>query len=122
MGLRETIQNATGSAIAALGNVAVSTNYRAFVSTTYNASTGVATTTYTTTAGVSVVFDAFRLEQIDGEKVKPEDKIALVAQVQISGTTPNDNDQITEGTKTWNVVKVGVDPAGALWSLQIRRP
>ncbi len=122
MGLRETIQNATGSAIAALGNVAVSTNYRAFVSTTYNASTGVATTTYTTVAGVSVVFDAFRLEQIDGEKVKPEDKVALVAQTQIPGTTPNDNDQITEGTQAWNVVKVNVDPAGALWSLQIRKP
>ena len=122
MGLREAIQSAAGAAVTAVGNVAVSTDYRSFVSSTYGTAAGSVTTTYTTTAGVSVIFDAFRLEQIDGQKVKPEDKLALVAQTQIPGVTPDDNDQLTEGTVVWNVMRVGVDPAGAMWELQVRKP
>lgn len=122
MGLREAIQAATGAAIKATGNIAISTTYQAFVSTTYNASAGTHTTTRTTTGGVSVIFDAFRLDQIDGQKIKPEDKLALVAQAEISGTTPGANDRITEGSTVWEVQGVKVDPAGALWSLHVRKP
>ena len=122
MGLREAIQSAAGAAVKAVGNVAVSTDYRSFVSSSYNTATGSTTTTHTTVEGVSVIFDAFRLEQIDGQKVKPEDKLALVAQTQIPGVTPDDNDQLTEGAVVWNVMRVGVDPAGAMWELQVRKP
>ncbi len=122
MGLREAIQAATGAAIKATGNIAVSTTYQAFVSTTYNASAGTQVVTRTTTGGVSVIFDAFRLEQIDGQQIKPEDKLALVAQAEISGITPGVNDRITEGSTVWEVQRVGVDPAGALWTLHVRKP
>ena len=122
MGLREAIQAATGAAIKATGNIAVSTTYQAFVSTTYNASAGTDVTTRTTTGGVTVIFDAFRLEQIDGQKIKPNDKMALVAQAQIPGTTPGLNDRLTEGSTVWEVHGVRVDPAGALWSLHVRKP
>ena len=122
MGLRETIQAAANSAIKATGNIAVSTTYQSFASTTYNASSGVQVTTRSTTGNVSVIFDAFRLEQIDGQNIKPEDKKALVAQKQIPGVTPGVNDRITEGTTIWEVQGVRVDPAGALWELQVRKP
>ncbi len=122
MGLREIVQAAAGSVVKAVGNIVVSTNYQSFVSSSYNATTGVMTTTYSTVTGVSVIFDAFRLEQIDGQNIKPEDKLGLVAQVQIPGITPGANDLVSEGTETWNVVKVRVDPAGAMWELQVRKP
>ncbi len=122
MGLRETSQAAANSAVVALGNVAVSTTYQAFVSTTYNASAGTNVVTRTTTGSVSVIFHAFRLEQIDGVKVKPEDKIALIAQKQIPGVTPGVNDRVTEGATVWEVQRANVDPAGAMWELQVRKP
>ncbi len=122
MGLREALQAAAGAAIKATGNIAVSTTYQAFVSTTYNASAGTQTVTRTTTGNVNVIFDAFRLDQIDGAKIKPEDKLALVAQTQISGTTPGINDRISEGSTIWEVQSVKVDPAGALWTLHVRKP
>lgn len=122
MGLRETIQAAANTAIVALGDVAVSTTYQKFVSTTYNASAGTNVVTRTTTGNVSVIFDAFRLDQIDGQNVKPEDKLALVAQKQIPGITPSVNDRITEGSTIWEVQGVQVDPAGAMWRLQVRKP
>lgn len=122
MGLRETIQAAANSAVVALGNVAVSTTYQTHVTTTYNVSSGAQVTTRTTTGGVSVIFHAFRLEQIDGVKVKPEDKIALIAQKQIPGVTPGVNDRITEGATVWEVQRANVDPAGAMWELQVRKP
>ncbi len=122
MGLRDAIQNAVNSAIIATGDIAVSTTYETFGSTTYNASAGTNVTTRVTTGNVSVIFDMFRIDQIDGVNVKPEDKLALVAQKQIPGITPGINDRILEGTVVWQVQRVNVDPAGAMWQLQVRKP
>lgn len=121
MGLREAMQKAAEATVGALGTVGVSTNYQAFASTTYNASAGSAVAAYSTTAGVTVIFDEFRLEQIDGEHVKPEDKKALIPSRSISGVTPKVNDRVVDGDGTWTVVRVNADPAEALWTLQVRR-
>jgi hypothetical protein len=122
MGIKEALQGAAQAAIAATGNIAVSTNYHAHVSTAYDASAGTDTTTFTTVTGVKVVFDEFRIGQIDGQSIKPEDKRAFVAQKDIPGVTPGANDQIGHGGQTWEVQRARVDPAGALWDLQVRRP
>lgn len=122
MALRDAIKGAAKAAVDAVGDVAVSTNYEAFASTTYNASAGTNTPVYSTTAGVKVVFDEFRLEQIDGQNVKPEDKMALVPAKSISAVTPKTNDRIVENGATWNVQDVRNDPAEALWTLHVRRP
>lgn len=122
MGLRDVLQNVAQTAIAALGDIPVSTNYLAHVSTSYNASAGTPTTTYSSTQGVTIVFENFRIEQVDGQNVKPEDKRALVAAKDITGVTPGVDDVIIEGSTTWRVQRVAVDPAGALYELQVRKP
>lgn len=121
MGLRETFQSAAKSAITAMGNVAVSTNYQALSSTTYNASAGTNQAAFATTAGVSVVFDVFRIDQVDGVHIRPEDKQALIPAKSISTVTPDVQDRIVHGGDTWHVVNVSTDPAEALWVLQVRR-
>ena len=123
MGLRSTIQKAAKSAVAATGDIAVSTNYHSLSSTlTYDASAGTNTVSYSTVAGVSVTFEVFSLSQIDGQNIQPEDKRALVPAKSISSITPKVNDQIKQSGQTWEVQGVRVGPAGALWDLQIRRP
>ncbi len=124
MGLRETMQAAAVAIVAAVGNIAASTNYHAVASVaTYNASSGAAgTTTYSTVHGVSVVFMEFEVEKVDGVQVLPEDKQALIAAGPLSAITPRPKDQILEVSTTWEVVRVGVDPAGAAYMLQVRTP
>ncbi len=122
MSLRDAFKTAAQQAITAFGDVAVSTNYLSHTTTSYNVTAGTDTTSYSTRAGVTVIFDEFRVVEIDGVAVKAEDKKALVPAKSISGVTPGVNDQIVEGSVTWQVVNVRTDPAGALYELQVRRP
>lgn len=122
MGLRDAIQKAARTAVLAVGDVAVSANYLAHSSTTYNASTGSVATTYATTAGITLVFQGFRLHQIDGEKVRPEDKKALIPSLSLSSVVPSPDDQVVASGVAWTVISVGIDPADALHVLQVRRP
>lgn len=123
MGLSDAFKTAAEQVVAAFGDVAVSTNYHSHTTTSYSVTAGTDTTTYSTKAGVTVIFDEFRIAEIDGKAVKPEDKKALVPAKSISGVTPGVNDQVvTDGSVAWEVVNVRSDPAGALWTLQVRRP
>ncbi len=121
MGLRDTFKSAALTTVTAFGDVGVSTNYESHSSSTYDASSGTNVATYSTTAGVTVIFDSFRIAEIDGVNVKPEDKLALVPAKSISGVTPDADDRIIESGVIWNVVSVRTDPAGALFQLQVRR-
>lgn len=124
MGLKETFKDAAQDIVTAFGNVGVSTNYEAIVSTSaafYNASSGVAATTYSTVAGVTVIFDVFELKQVDGIIVQPEDKKALIPAKSISAVTPSPEDRIVVAGIPWRVVRVNTDPAEALWELQVRK-
>lgn len=123
MGLQAAFQRAAQTAIKAFGDVPVSTNYHAYVTATVAVTTGAQTVTYSTVAGVKVVFTDFKIGQVDGEMVKPEDKIALIAGLDLPGVTPGVNDQIThDASTTWQVQRVMLDAAGALYKLQVRRP
>lgn len=125
MGLAEAFQQAAQAAVKAVGNVAASAVYRAHATTTYNATTGTPTTTYSTTAGVKVVIDEFRFVGAEGADldVRVEDRAALIPALYISGVTPAPQDAIdTDDGATWVVINVFTDPAQALWRLQVRRP
>jgi hypothetical protein len=121
MGLQETFQKAAQTAVTAFGDVGVSTNYESLASTTYNASSGVNATTYTTVGGVTVIFDVFKLVQSDGTPVVSEDKKALIPQKSVSTITPKTEDRIVVGGVIWHVVDVATDPAEALWELRVRK-
>ena len=122
MSLRDSFKAGAKAVVEALGDVAVSSNYLALATTSYDASAGTPSNSYATSAGVSVVFSVFRLVEVDGELVKPEDKRALIAAKSISGVTPSVNDRIVHDGQTWDVQRVESDPAEALWTLQVRRP
>jgi len=122
--LRTIFKTAAQKTVTAFGDVGVSTNYYAFGSASYNASTGSPTDIYTTVAGVTVIFGVFSFRQTDGQAVQAEDKKALIPALSISGVTPAPSDRITldGGAETWEVVRVETDPAEALWTLQVMRP
>lgn len=121
MGLTNTFKSASQAVVTAFGDVAASTIYSSFTSTTYNASAGTQTAVYASTAGVTLIFDVFELAKIDNINIKPEDKKALLPAKNISAITPKPNDRIRSAGVFWNVVNVVTDPAGALWELQVRK-
>lgn len=122
MGLRSVLANAALTTVRATGDIAVSANYEAFASASYNASTDTQTATYTTTA-VTVIFTNFSIREIDGQMVKPEDKKALLPSTSLA-SAPTANDRITTdaSANVWQVVGIRSDPADALYTLQVRRP
>lgn len=128
MGLRSAIQSAVKAGVAALGDVAVSTNYESLSSTTYDASAGTNAAVYATTAGVKVVIGEFRFAQSAGVRggaadfdVQARDKQALIPTRAVSGVTPKPDDRLVHDGETWNVINVFTDPAEGAWVLQIRR-
>jgi hypothetical protein len=123
MSLRDAFQKAAQTAVRSFGDVGVSTNYHAYATTTYVASTDTNTTTYSTVSGVTVIFKDFALREIDGETVKPEDKMAILPALNIPDVTPGPNDRIMEDVSvTWEVQHVRTDAAGAIHKLHVRRP
>lgn len=121
MGLQDTFKTAAQTIVAAFGDVAVSTNYESISSTTYNASAGTNAAVYATVGGVSVIFDVFSLKEIDGENIRAEDKKALIPANSIAAVTPSTDDRIIQAGVVWRVMNVETDPAGALWTLQVRK-
>lgn len=122
MTLKDDFRTAARAAVGAVGDIAVSTTYLAFASASYDASAGSEVATFGTRTGVLVIFDEFRLVEVDGRAVRPEDKRALIPAANISGITPGLNDRILHDGQSWQVVNVRTDPAGVLWEFHIRRP
>jgi hypothetical protein len=124
MSLREAFQKAAQKALQAVGDIPASTNYLSYATTTYDASAGTPTTTFTTVAGVKVVFSNFSVREIDGKDVRPKDKKAMLAALDVSGVTPGPNDRIVEDVSVvWEVMDLMPgDAAGALYKLQVRQP
>ena len=120
MGLKETIQAAVQSGLKGLGNLQPNLTYQAAGTPSYNATTGASSVT-TTSYTVPGTFAAYRKDEIDGQVIRPEDQKCLIGALALP-VTPTVNDQIVNGTETWLVVGVRIDPAGALWVLQVRRP
>lgn len=122
MGLRDTFKDAALTAFNAVGDVAVSANYHAHASSTYDTSAGTNVAAFTTVAGVKVIFEVFQLAKIDGTIIQPEDKLALIPVRHLSAITPKLEDKLVVSGVTWAVKNVQADPAEAVYSLQVRRP
>lgn len=121
MSLATDIQRAVKTGVAALSGIAESVTYRSAADPTYNTTTGTPATT-TTDVTVSVVFAAYRREEIDGEVIRPEDQKCLIPASGFS-PTPGVNDQIVRANgEVWSVQGIQKDPAAALWVLTVRRP
>lgn len=120
MGLKETIQQAVKSGLAGLDNLQGTVTYRAAGTPSYNATTGASTLTMTDYT-VPATFARYRKEDIDGDAIRPEDQKCLIGATHLA-VTPTLNDTIVNGATTWVVQGAQIDPAGALWVIQVRRP
>jgi hypothetical protein len=126
MGLRETIRNLAQTAIAAVGNIAVSSTYRVKNTASYDTSTGTVTSNDTDYTAVPVVFDDnayMNLGIIDQPNlvVNSNERLFYVAQLDLS-PTPKKGDELISLGITWQIVDIKTDPAEALWIFKGKKP
>lgn len=122
MGLKDAFRNAAKAAVQAFGDVPASVTYYARTTVEYVASTGSTNTVYAQHDGVQVIFAEFSIRQVDGQIVRPGDKLAYIANAgEFSGIKPTVDDYIAEGDERWFVQAVRTDPADALWNLHVRK-
>lgn len=120
MGIRESIQKAVAGGLDALGNLQDTIQYNSAGTTTYNATTGSSTTPMTTQT-VKGQFVRYKMKEIDGDAIRIEDQKCLIGATVLT-VEPTLNDTITRGSQLWVVQGATIDPAGALWVIQVRRP
>ena len=70
---------------------------------------------------VKGTFVRYRKDEVDGDAIRMEDQKCLIG-ATILTVTPTLNDTITRGSQSWIVQGAQIDPAGALWIIQVRRP
>lgn len=120
MGLRELIRQNVQAGLALTGNIREDATYRAAGTPGYSATTGTVTTG-TTNYAIKALFASYAKQEIDGDRIRPEDKKCLVAGVDLA-VTPGLNDTVQQGSTVWSVVGVQGIPTDGLWILQLRRP
>jgi hypothetical protein len=119
MGLKEAFQKAAITAFNAAGNVKVSAVYSRNPDPTYNTSTGVVTED-PTEYSVNAIRDEYKFDDVDGVNIKPEDIKLLILNSELS-IIPKEKDFITISSTRWNVVNWNIDPADAVWTIQVRK-
>jgi len=121
MGLQDVFKDAAAAIIEAFDDIPQSITYTQKGASVYTPATGTVTSTdidYPTTA----IFDEYELKEIDNNVVRATDKLAYIAANDLD-VTPVVDDEITDADSvTWQIKNVKVDPADALWVLQIRKP
>ena len=122
MGLAEQIQSAVSSGMKAFGNVRKVITYHSSGTFVYNPNTGTDSEVGAVDIeNLNVSFTSYKVEDIDNETIHREDKKVLIPSLDLS-VVPKDTDYIlTEnGTERWNVKSKKIDPADAMWVLQVR--
>ena len=121
MGLQEVFKAAAQMAFEVSGNIKTSVTYtHVTANASYNPATG-AVSTSATNYTVSVIFDEYESEDVDGVTILNTDQIAMIP-VENLPIIPSNHDYMEADSKRWNVVNKKVDPANALWILQTRKP
>lgn len=122
MSLRQQIQAAVQTGLAALDDIPELSVYTGIGTPVYDPNTGNTTKPSTISSDVPMVFTSFSFMEIDNLAVLASDRKAIIATLDLD-QTPTLNDTITRPDgKIWNVIGIKIDPAGAAWVLQIRRP
>jgi len=121
MGLRSVFQEAAESIFDAFGDVAESATYtRVTGNPVYSPSTGTMSTPETSYT-ISVINTRFKSNEVDGIHVLNTDHKVLIPANDIA-FTPGLHDHLTIDGVRENVVNKRIDPAEALWILQVRKP
>tara|TARA_X000001382_G_C3141537_1_gene169739 strand:+ start:667 stop:1035 length:369 start_codon:yes stop_codon:yes gene_type:complete len=120
MGLASTVQNAVYNAInTTVGDLAQTVTFSKLSSPSYNVSTGAATAT-TTSHSVKVVVQPFTEEELTStDNISTEDLRVLLPKKELT-FTPEIDDVITFNNLTYKIISVRLDPAQALFDIQMR--
>jgi hypothetical protein len=122
MGLREDIQGLVAGVPGVLGNLADSLTYRQ-TADTYTPATSAVAASNTDTACTGKIVQEMKHRVTDAGAVitAPSVKV-LIPALELPSVTPKVGDRVIQGSTTWIVDAVSIDPAGALWILALRRP
>ncbi len=121
MGLRAKIQKAVQKAfLKQMGDLPEALTFRQ-TSSTYDATTSIVTSADTDTS-VTGKLIGDQKRRIGALTTFPE-KTALIPARELPGTTPKVGDRVVDpDSVAWVVDFVEIDPAGACWVLDLRRP
>lgn len=122
MSLRAQIQEAVKTGLLALDDLPETATYGGISTSVYDPATGVIVQKKTGSVSVPMLFTSFSFMEIDNVSVFADDRKAIIAAVDLV-VAPTHNDSITRADgSVWNVIGIKIDPAGAAWVIQIRRP
>lgn len=123
MGLDAVFQNAARTAFGVFKDVVTSVRYETVATTTYDASSGVVSA-HGFAGIVSVIFSKYRRQQVDGDRIKPQDVKVLVLPDQLPAVPrADDKFHVVEAncSVTYRILDSSVDPATALYIMQARK-
>ena len=130
MGLKEAFKAAAQSAFKTAGNIKSTIIYVSIAPVTYNTSTGAVTPNETSYTGISAILDDYSNREISSQPnferagnraILPNDKKVFILYDDLT-PTPKENDYVTISSKDWTVIGAYIDPAQAMWQLQVRLP
>ncbi len=122
MGLRESIQNLMPKVITALGTIAKDAIYHSTGAQAYDPSTGEDTESDFTDTPVRCVITSYTEEELKHAKYEifTTDKKILIPSVSLSPVIPKMTDYITIDSVVYKVINKDIDPAEAMWEIQVR--
>lgn len=123
MAINDAFQSAAKAALEAFSGINEDFVYVAQGSTVYDASSGVASATDTRYV-TSGIFIAYEQKEVDGARVKPTDLKCLIAALNINVNPEREGHIVrveSAVSTTYDIMDKKIDPAGALWELQLRR-
>ena len=121
MSLKGVFQNAAQTINRAFGDVPRDVVYYSRSSTVYDASTGVPTVVEAATSTSAFILEFS--ERDDGFDVQAGDRKLLIAGLDLPSIRAKPHDQVqVDGFGMMTVVDARIDPADAMWELQVRIP
>lgn len=127
MGLRDVFAGGVSSIFSAFDDVPVSVTYTSRAES-YDPATRVVTVS-STALTVDAILDEYSAVELrfserlnDDQTILGTDKKAMIKAEDLSSITPKVLDTITISGVAWQVKAMKIDPAGAMWTFQIRRP
>lgn len=123
MGLQEIIKGGVDIAFGVIDDLLTNVKYFRYDSSENDLTTGEVITNYTQQRNVKVLFEDYRVSEVDGENIKAQDKKVSIPYSNVTWE-PKSKDKLREASgQEWRVVEYdrSTDPIRAMHVLQCRR-
>lgn len=101
------------------GDVKINVTYKSVTEGAFNPTTDARAETTISKVVLAIVTD-YDQKTIDGVNIKQTDRMVRILVEDLPGITPKLNDVIVIGSITHDVINKKVDPANAVWTIQVR--